>query len=282
MEHIIITAVVLGATGVLSAIVLYAVVRRFHVEEDPRIAQVESLLPGANCGSCGCSGCHDFAAKCVGADSLQGLNCPGAGKDAMARIASIVGLDAGGADEMVAALRCVGARESRRKLAEFDGVRTCEIMSFSGAGCYSCAYGCLGCGDCVSACPFGAMRLDESTHLPVIDDSKCTGCGVCVRRCPKSIIELRPRGVRGLRVWVACSSRERGAQVRKDCTAGCIGCSRCVKACPFDAVTVTDNLASIDPIKCRKCRKCVAVCPTGAIRTANFPKPLPQQPCQQQ
>ena len=42
----------------------YAVAKKFYVNEDPRIALIEELLPGANCGGCGRSGCHDFA--CVG------------------------------------------------------------------------------------------------------------------------------------------------------------------------------------------------------------------------
>ena len=32
-----------------------------------------------------------------------------------------------------------------------------------------------------------------------------------------------------------------------------------------------DNLAYIDPFKCKLCRKCVVVCPTNAIHEINFP-----------
>jgi ferredoxin len=34
-----------------------------------------------------------------------------------------------------------------------------------------------------------------------------------------------------------------------------------------------NNLAYIDPVKCRLCRKCVVVCPTNAIHEINFPPP---------
>ena len=58
----ILTAIiVLGGIGILGAVILYAVSKRFFVKEDPRIELIEQLLPGANCGSCGRSGCHDFA-----------------------------------------------------------------------------------------------------------------------------------------------------------------------------------------------------------------------------
>ena len=54
------TALLLGLTGLAGAFVLYLTARRFHVEEDPRIDNIESLLPGANCGACGCRGCRDL------------------------------------------------------------------------------------------------------------------------------------------------------------------------------------------------------------------------------
>ncbi|MBQ5524624.1 MAG: 4Fe-4S binding protein, partial [Paludibacteraceae bacterium] len=59
-----------------------------------------------------------------------------------------------------------------------------------------------------------------------------------------------------------------------DCDNACIGCTKCAKECPFEAITIENNLAHIDTMKCRLCRKCVAVCPTGAIVAENFPQPV--------
>ena len=39
--------------------------KKFEVYEDPRIAQVQEVLPGANCGGCGYPGCGGFATACV-------------------------------------------------------------------------------------------------------------------------------------------------------------------------------------------------------------------------
>ena len=59
MTSIIIwTIVVISLLGLVLAVVLYLVAEKFKVEEDPRIEQVEKVMPGANCGGCG------FAESC--------------------------------------------------------------------------------------------------------------------------------------------------------------------------------------------------------------------------
>lgn len=87
MNIIVTSIIVLGIIGVIGAAVLYVVAKRFHVQEDPRIDQVEALLPGANCGGCGRSGCRDFAVACVNADTLEGLTCPSSGTAVMKKSA---------------------------------------------------------------------------------------------------------------------------------------------------------------------------------------------------
>lgn len=257
--------------GIVGALALWLVARRFHVNEDPRIDRIEAMLPGANCGACGCSGCRDFAATCVSRGNLEGLNCPGAGAVVMARIAAELGVDAQAAAAVVAAVKCNGSCTARPRVFTYDGVRSCAVLNAVGVGTAGCSYGCLGCGDCVAECPFDALHIDAATGLPVVDMDKCTGCGRCVKACPRAIIELRPRRRRNLDVLVACSNHDRGAIARRDCAAACIACGKCQRACPFEAITLTDNLAYIDASRCRLCRKCVDGCPTGAILTFNFP-----------
>ena len=61
---------------------------------------------------------------------------------------------------------------------------------------------------------------------------------------------------------------------KKACAAACIGCGICVKTCTHGAIVLENNVAYIDPDKCKLCRECEAMCPTGAIHGVNFPKPL--------
>ena len=73
MSFILTAVLVLGLTGLVLGLVLYAVSRKFKVEVDPRVGQITELLPGANCGGCGFPGCSAFAEACVKSDSMDGL-----------------------------------------------------------------------------------------------------------------------------------------------------------------------------------------------------------------
>lgn len=277
MNVIFISILVLGGIGIIAALLLYIVANKFRVEEDPRIDQIEGLLPGANCGGCGQSGCRAFATACVKATTLSGLSCPGGGESVMKKIGEIVGLAAPVTKPMIAVIKCNGTCEARPHRVRFDGYKTCAISSSVAAAVGTCPDGCLGCGDCVEQCPYDAMHMDAETGLPVVNQDKCVGCAVCVAACPRHLIELRPKGPRGLRVFVACSNKEKGAMAMKDCDNACIGCSKCLKECTHDAITINNFLAYIDADKCKLCRKCEAVCPRGSIHAVNFPvkKPAP-------
>ena len=107
---ILIAVISLGAIGAIGAIFLYAASKKFEVYEDPRIGQVQSVLPGANCGGCGYPGCAGFASACVKADSLDGMLCPVGGQPVMSKVAVILGKEVASAEPKVAVVRCNGCR----------------------------------------------------------------------------------------------------------------------------------------------------------------------------
>ena len=90
-QTIIWTIAILTILGVVLAVVLYVVAKKFHVEEDPRIDDVEKELPGANCGGCGQAGCRAFAQSCVEAEDLDKCFCPVGGNDVMQKVAAVLG-----------------------------------------------------------------------------------------------------------------------------------------------------------------------------------------------
>ena len=279
MNLILIAVIALGAIALVSSTVLYACSKKFAVKEDPRVGEVSELLPQANCGGCGFAGCSGMAVALVkGADagSIDGLFCPIGGQDTMNAVADLLGMAVANTEPKVAVVRCNGTCNNRPKIVEYSGLRTCAAMNACGAGETACGFGCLGCGDCVAACQFGAITINKDTGIAEVDEEKCTSCGACVKACPRNIIELRKRGPKGRRVYVSCVNKDKGPAAMKACKVSCIGCGKCQKECPFDAILITNNLSYIDPDKCRSCRKCEKVCPTHAIIAVNFPVPKAQ------
>ena len=278
MDFVFIAVIVLGAIGLIAAAVLYVCSKKFAVKEDPRLAEVAALLPQANCGGCGfpgCSGLADALVKGADAGSLDGLYCPVGGQEMMGQIADLLGMAIANSEPMVAVVRCNGTCVNRPRIAEYSGLRTCSAINACGAGETACGYGCLGCGDCVSACQFGAISINQETGIAEVDEDKCTSCGACVKACPRHIIELRKKGPKNRRVYVSCVNKDKGPIAMKACKVSCIGCGKCEKECAFGAITVEGNVAYIDHTKCRLCRKCVKVCPRNAIVEVNFPAPKP-------
>ncbi|HET9680444.1 MAG TPA: FAD-dependent oxidoreductase, partial [Candidatus Limnocylindrales bacterium] len=48
---------------------------------------------------------------------------------------------------------------------------------------------CDGCGQCIAACPYGAIDLTD--NIATISETACKGCGGCVPLCPTDAIDLR-------------------------------------------------------------------------------------------
>ena len=148
---IILTIVILSGLGLLLALVLFFVAKKFKVEEDPRIDDVEKAMPGANCGGCGFAGCRAFAEAAVKAGNLDNNFCPVGGNEVMKQVASILGYEIKEKAPMVAVVRCNGSCENRPRINTYDGAASCKVKAALYSGDTGCSFGCLGCGDCVEA-----------------------------------------------------------------------------------------------------------------------------------
>lgn len=279
---ILLAVLVLGVTGAIFAVVLYFVAQKFKVEEDPLIDEIADVLPGANCGGCGKAGCRAMAEAFVKQGNMEGLSCPAGGPAVAEKVAALLGCVAEASDPMVAVVRCNGSCSNAPAKTNYDGLKDCAYAHSLYQGESGCAFGCLGLGNCAKVCQFGALSIDPETGLPVVDEEKCTACGACTKACPRAIIELRKKGMKNRRVFVACRNTEKGGVAKKNCAAACIGCGKCAKVCKKEAITIEKNLSYIDFTKCVACGLCVNECPTGAIQAANFtpvkPKPKTEAP----
>ena len=251
----------MGAIGGILAVGLAVASAVFKTESDPRVEQVLEVLPGANCGACGYPGCAGLASAVVKGAAPAGA-CVVGGTAVAAKVAAILGVEAGELPEKrVARLLCQGGRAEAVDRAAYQGVADCRAAGLVQGGPKACAYGCLGFGNCVAACPFDALHLGPD-GLPVVDEEKCTACGKCVAACPRGLMAVLPASAV---TYVACSSLARGQEVRPVCKVGCIACGLCANVCPEKCIAVENNLARIDYARCTNCGLCVAKCPTKAI-----------------
>ena len=257
---IVIAAVVIGAVGILAAILLGIASEKFKVEVDEKEIAVREALPGNNCGGCGYPGCDGLAAAIAKGEARPDA-CPVGGEEVANAIAAIVGGEVS-AIKQVAFVKCAGNCEKAKDAYEYVGPQDCKIASNSpGAGPKACAYGCMGYGSCVKACQFGAINIVDG--IAVVDKDKCKSCGMCVAACPRNIIEMVPYDAGAM---VQCNSRDFGKDVKAACSVGCIGCGICSKNCPEGAIAVEGFLAKVDYSKCTGCGTCKEKCPVKVIQ----------------
>ena len=230
-----------------------------HVEDDPRVEAVEAMLPHTNCGGCGYPGCRAFAAAVVAGDAVPAACTVGTPDDHL-RIAVFLGIGAGSQERRIARLACAGGANVARNRTRYSGTDSCAAAALVAGGGKSCFWGCLGSGDCESACGFDAIQLNEH-RLPIVDEALCTGCGDCVTACPKDLFSLQPISQR---LWVACKSQLAGDEILEACEVACTGCERCARDTPA-LIHMSHNLPVIEDPRRQATIEAIQSCPTGAI-----------------
>lgn len=264
IQEILIAALVLGGMGILFGVGLSYAAKVFAVEVDERVPLVREALPGANCGACGFPGCDGFAAAVVDGRA-QPNGCPVGGDPAAEQVSKIMGIQVVCLERHAARVMCNGKCSVSREKYKYQGIEDCFAASQVFGGHKACSYGCLGHGNCMKACPFGA--IDIAGGIARIIEDRCKACEKCVAACPKKLIGMVPASKK---YSVICKSKDRGPVTKKNCDVGCIGCMKCIKTCPEGAISMDGFLAKIDPDKCTNCDECLKVCPTMAIRKMDW------------
>ncbi len=253
---ILIAVLLLSGIGLVLGLMLAFASKAFAVPTDEKTEAIRDALPGANCGGCGYSGCDGYAAALSKGEAEPNL-CTAGGADTAQKLSEVLGVEVTAIKKysVIACNKCNAASEFN-----YDGAASCAAAALLNGGPIACKSGCIGFGDCVSVCEFNAIKV-ENGHAVICEDI-CTGCGKCVKVCPKGII----KPVEAKKVaFVNCSNTQKGAVARKNCTAACIGCKKCQTVCEFNAITVENNLATVNRELCTGCGKCAASCPQKCI-----------------
>ena len=249
----------LGALGIIFGLVLTYAAKKFHVEVDERIELVKNCLGGANCGACGYAGCDAFANAVVKGE-VKPSKCAPAGENGVKEMARIMGIEDEAPERMIARVLCGGIHGIAKERYHYDGYRSCAVAAGIAGGPKECHYSCIGLGDCMDHCAFGAISMVDGVAR--VDEDKCRACGTCVESCPRGAIRMMPASQS---VYVSCQNRDVAKQARAVCMNACIACGRCKKECQYGAIEVYDGYAHIDPDKCTRCGACALVCPCKCI-----------------
>ena len=262
MYTTLLATAIMAGLGVFFGIGLAVAYRFLRVEEDPRLDIVEEMLPGSNCGACGEAGCRAFSEKLI-EGALKPSGCTVSSEDAIAGIAAFLGVDAGKQEKRVARLHCAGGIGQARQIAEYEGYENCRAAHLIGGGGKGCAWGCLGLDDCMKACTFDAIYMNDE-RLPIVDIDKCTACGDCVDACPRDLFDILPLTHN---LIVQCSAPLEGDDARAVCTVACDACGRCAQDAATGLIHMDNNLPVVDysaggPAAPQATHRC----PTGAIK----------------
>ena len=176
-------------------------------------------------------------------------------------ISELVGVESVKNLPKASVVHCSGSDCNTSKKTLYQGVNSCMAANQLFGGMGECPYGCIGFGDCVASCEYGAINVDNG--VADINPDLCRACGKCADVCPKHLIRVEPVSPHAV---VKCSNCDKGVYTRESCKVGCLGCMKCVKVCPLGAIKIENFHAVIDSEKCNGCRKCVEVCTQQIIQ----------------
>jgi Na+-translocating ferredoxin:NAD+ oxidoreductase RNF subunit RnfB len=262
MSIILTTVIFAAALSLVLGITLGFFRDFFAVPEDPTTSLIREALPGANCGACGFPGCDNYASA-VASGEAQSNACTVGGQSVAQKIAAVTGKEAGAVVETVAVLACQGSSLHTPLKGDYTGLKTCRGAKVAG-GTKLCTWGCLGFGDCVKMCKFGALSMTDN-RLPKIDYSKCTGCGLCSGECPMGLFKTVERKQKG--AMVLCSNLNPvRPTIAKTCKIACFKCGLCVKNCPEHCISLDTLIPVVDLTKCTSCGTCAQKCPCKVFK----------------
>lgn len=163
VSNILIAVAVLSVLALVFGVILGFASKKFKVEGNPIIDQVETLLPQTQCGQCGYPGCRPYAEAIANGDKIN--KCPPGGTATMEKIAELMGVEPEALGE-----------EAQANIKKVAYIREDE---------------CIGCTKCIQACPVDAiLGAGKLMHTVIAKD--CTGCDLCVEPCPVDCIDMIP------------------------------------------------------------------------------------------
>ncbi|TDR20829.1 electron transport complex subunit RsxB [Marinicella litoralis] len=147
-------------SGLFGLLIIW-VSKKFKVEGNPIVEQVNAILPQTQCGQCNYPGCKPYAEAIVSGEAPIN-QCPPGGQEGIKKLAELLDL------EVLELNPENGAEEADQVV---------EIVEPD----------CIGCTKCIQVCPVDAIvGAAKQMHTVILDE--CTGCDLCIPACPVDCI----------------------------------------------------------------------------------------------
>ena len=265
--NILIAFAIVGVLGAILGAMLAFAARVFAVKKNEKVAEVEAVLPGLNCGACGYPGCAGYA-EAVAEEGEKITLCGPGGASTVSKLSEILGVEAADTGtRQVAQVHCRGGRDVSQYDFEYTGLKDCNALHLLYGGDKVCKSGCHGLGSCIKVCPVNAIDYDDEGKVWV-DKDVCISCGKCIDICPTGVMKWVPYNADYI---VACNNTDPVKVTKKICSVGCIACKICAKKSPDGGYVIENNLSTID-FSARGDRSAAAEkCPPKCIIEAGVP-----------
>lgn len=177
-------------------------------------------------------------------------------------IVAAIGFIAGLGLSIASKVFAVPVDEKAEAIRECLPGANCGACGFSGCDGYAAALSKGETTDTALCSPGGndtAKAIGEITGLAAGEVKPTAAVVLCQGHNVNATTKLRYQGVQSCRM---------AAQIfggPKDCIYGCIGFGDCVEACQYDAISICDGIARINPQMCKACKMCLKTCPKGLI-----------------
>ncbi len=163
MTIIIAVSVLLGLAIIFGLVLGFSAIK-FHVEGNPIVDQIDSILPQTQCGQCGHPGCRPYAESIAEGEAIN--KCPPGGQATIEALADLLDVE----------------------VLELDGEHDENPIKTIA---YIREDECIGCTKCIQACPVDAI-LGAAKQMHTVITDECTGCDLCVAPCPVDCIDMLP------------------------------------------------------------------------------------------
>lgn len=167
--HPIISLIIIALLSLIFGLIVMWVSKKFKVEGNPIVDEINAILPQTQCGQCDFPGCKPYA-QAIASGEAPINQCPPGGEDGIKKLAALLDLE-------VLELNPDNGDEKACDMVV-------EIVEPD----------CIGCTKCIQVCPVDAIvGAAKQMHVIILD--VCTGCDLCIPACPVDCIITIPAPV---------------------------------------------------------------------------------------